>query len=110
MRMGGHRSILIGGDPVTVNVAQGGELVVEAEENPTTGYVWQLAAEPPEGLEVLEDSSVPSGPAPGSGGLRRWRVRVGKGPRVLLRATLQRPWESASSAQRTATATVIVNP
>jgi predicted secreted protein len=106
--MGGHRSVLIGDEPLTVSVPEGGELVVEAEENPTTGHVWHLAAEPPDGIDLLEDSALPGGDAAGSAGRRRWRVRVRRGPRVVLRAALRRPWEAAENTTRTATVTFIV--
>jgi predicted secreted protein len=106
--MGGHGPILIGEDPVTAEAPAGEDIVVEADENPTAGYRWQLAIEPAGAAEVLDDSFAASGDTPGAGGRRRWTVRVHAGPRIQLTASLRRPWERDAKAERTATATLIV--
>ena len=102
MRVGGHGPILLGGQPVTAEVAVGAEIAVEAVENAGTGYTWQLAADPPDGIEVLDEAFVPSGDVPGAAGRRRWTLRAIKGPRVYLTATLRRPWEDAAAQVATA--------
>jgi predicted secreted protein len=109
MRMGGHGPILIGERPVTAEVTAGAEVVVEAAENPTTGFVWQLEAEPADAIEWLQDEFVPDGGAPGSGGRRRWTFRVLRGPRVALQGALRRSWDASSAPARIAVATILVN-
>jgi predicted secreted protein len=105
--MGGHGPILLGAEPVAADVAAGDEVSVEAVENAGTGYVWHLAADPPDGVEVLDESYSPSGGAPGGPGRRTWLLRVRQGPRVRLTATLRRPWEDAAQQIATAELNVI---
>ena len=75
------------------NIALGvGEtFLLDFEQNPTTGYVWEIG--PTDGvLEVVTDDFAPA-KGIGAGGLRRIRF-AGKEPgRLTLRLTLVREWD-----------------
>ncbi len=85
-------------------VALGQVVVLEIDENPTTGYRWDLEAEPRGSITVLSDSFAQSVAVPGAGGVRTWTLEVGKGPEIRLTATLRQSWDRAAPPQRSAAA------
>jgi inhibitor of cysteine peptidase len=83
----------------TVRLHPGDRLCIELEENPTTGYVWQvevldgevLAMEEAE-LELALEVGI------GGGGQRRFVFRAESPGRTALRLWLGRPWLERAAA------------
>ncbi|MEV4641144.1 protease inhibitor I42 family protein [Actinoplanes sp. NPDC049548] len=69
-------------------------VVVELEENATTGFQWTAAASA--GCVVVEDSGslAPSGAAPGAAGARTFQVRAATPGTCDVEFRLGRSWES----------------
>jgi inhibitor of cysteine peptidase len=82
-----------------IHIRQGDSIVLELEENPSTGYSWELA-DLPAFVTVAESSHETAGPpAMGAPGLRRIRVlAVATGEGVIV-GHLQRPWDRANVAE-----------
>ena len=77
-------------------------LEIEFNENPTTGYKWQIT-HLSKNVELVCDSYTCTDnrnpPAPGSGGIHNWQFRameLGEGEIALIS---KRPWESTSPLQ-----------
>jgi inhibitor of cysteine peptidase len=77
-------------------IGVGQELVVRLQENPTTGYRWQLAI-PPDGLALDDDAYEAATDRPGSGGVRTFRLHATGPGTHRLGAALRRSWESGQA-------------
>lgn len=80
----------------TINVNQGNIFILKLNENPSTGYSWQLSLS--SGLKLLSDnyySSQSSGPRPivGAGGYHLWIIQAKSKGSQQVEATYKRPWE-----------------
>ncbi|MGA2698176.1 MAG: protease inhibitor I42 family protein [Methanoregula sp.] len=93
----------------TVYVNRSAEITLKLNENPTTGYRWNLTATP--GLVIANDTFVPSdttGKLVGSGGTRIWEMNAaGTGPQTI-NAVYMRSWEPVTGNETTFSMTVIV--
>jgi inhibitor of cysteine peptidase len=67
-------------------------LQVEIPENPTTGYRWELTAEPRAAIEILKDEYSRKSAGVGAGGIRIWTIRLKVPASVHLKALLRQPW------------------
>jgi predicted secreted protein len=96
-------------EPVAAYRAAAGQtVIVSVDENPTTGYLWDLEPEPPDSVRILNTAFIPPGPGIGGGGERRWTLQIEKGPRIRLLAHLRHPWERDRSPERSASAEIAV--
>jgi inhibitor of cysteine peptidase len=69
------------------------KISLELEENPTTGFGWQIA-QLPFLLELVDSDYQPDAPQRcGSGGLRTWQFVVARSGSGTLRLEYGRPWE-----------------
>ncbi|MBU2552390.1 MAG: protease inhibitor I42 family protein [Proteobacteria bacterium] len=96
----------------TVIVRTGGQLLLQLDGNPTTGYDWQFTELDPERLDVLEAKTrqpVKSGRV-GSGSLFVWRLRAKAPGRTVIRLAYFRPWEGAGKAAETFEITIDIRP
>ena len=73
---------------VTLDV--GGSVVFELEENPTTGYRWQIGSTT--GVLALEDDDFSPGEGVGAGGWRRLRFVATEPGNVVVLLALARQW------------------
>ncbi len=84
-------------------------ITVKLQENPTTGYQWNLTNTP--GLKIIKDAYVPSdttGKLVGSGGTHIWDIStVAKGEQKI-QAVYKRSWEQTSGNETTFSMTVVV--
>lgn len=88
-----------------------GILTVTLEENPTTGYLWNMTVGTEGILELQSDAYTPtttSDKVVGSGGSHSWIFKgISKGETVLTFKYF-RPWEKEDTATETRTYTVTV--
>ena len=80
-------------------VPVGRELQVEIPENPTTGYRWELRAEPHSAIEILKDEFSRKSAGVGAGGIRIWTIKLKEPASVHLEALLRQPWEPDSDPE-----------
>jgi inhibitor of cysteine peptidase len=93
----------------TVTVHQGTSITVRLQENPTTGFTWNLSASP--GLQVVSDSYIPSdttGKLIGSGGVHVWDISAQSVGGQTIQAVYRRPWEQATGNETAFFLSVIV--
>ncbi len=85
----------------TLSLAVGDEFTILLEENPTTGYSWELKFGA--GLRVLSDAYEAPSPSPspgprlGAGGVHRWVVKVVSSGSAEVTGVYRRPWEPATA-------------
>jgi inhibitor of cysteine peptidase len=82
----------------TVNETLGEEFNVRLEENPTTGYNWNMTAS--DGLELVGDQYIPSNPSgqiAGSGGIHSFSFKTIASGIQTLHGEYRRPWVPAGT-------------
>lgn len=93
----------------TVSVNQGSIITVRLQENPTTGYQWNLTTTP--GLRVISDNYIPSdttGKLVGSGGTRVWEISATAKGEQKINAVYRRSWEPITGNETTFLLNVMV--
>jgi Zn-dependent peptidase ImmA (M78 family)/predicted secreted protein len=84
----------------------GDEIVVELNENPSTGHVWKLDHEPTQ-VRLVESNFEPSGELNyGAPGERRMVLRVEQAGTFQLRLVKVRPWLTAAAPTKTLTLSI----
>jgi inhibitor of cysteine peptidase len=85
----------------TINVKQGNTFILKLNENPSTGYSWQLSLS--SGLKLLSEKYYPSkssGPngilIVGAGGYHLWVIEATNKGSQQVEATYKRSWEQAA--------------
>ena len=73
-------------------LAVGDEIAVELDENPTTGYRWQVAVDT-DALRVVDDGFTPASAAAGASGVRRFTVTALREGAPELRLRKLRSWQ-----------------
>lgn len=95
------------GKIITVN--SGDTFTIKLNENPSTGYSWNLTLG--DGLQLVSDQyiakQVPSGIV-GSGGYHIWTVKAATPGTYVISGTYKRPWEHVSGNEQTYMLTVNV--
>jgi len=82
----------------TVEVPRGTVLVIQLEENPTTGYRWAVEQADTERLELLNaDYAMAADTGVGGGGGRTFAFRAVRGGTTPLRLKHWRAWEGDAS-------------
>lgn len=93
----------------TVSVSQDSVITVKLQENPTTGYQWNLTTTP--GLLIVNDSYVPSdttGKLVGSGGTHIWDISAKEKGTRNITAVYRRSWEPVEGNETAFSLTVVV--
>jgi len=94
-QQGGEVVLELTGDR-SVELEAGRELVVELDENPTTGYIWKYVISP-KGIVVPAGSDFSRDEAPagmvGVGGTRVFRFKAAYAGEVSITFSESRPWE-----------------
>jgi inhibitor of cysteine peptidase len=96
-------------DTATVTVRRGNSIAVRLQENPTTGFTWNLTTSP--GLQIVSDSYIPSdttGKLIGSGGTHVWEISALSVGGQTIQAVYRRPWEQATGNETAFFLTVVV--
>jgi inhibitor of cysteine peptidase len=105
----GHLVVTEEQNKATVTVNPGNSITVTLQENPTTGYQWNLTATP--GLLVTSDTYVPSdttGKRVGSGGTRVWDLSAIAQGEQKIEAVYQRSWEPVTGNETRFSMTIVV--
>jgi inhibitor of cysteine peptidase len=79
----------------TVNVEAQSLVIVNLEENPSTGYMWKV--ETAEGLEIISDSFEKESNALGATGMRTFQFRASESGSHNLSIKKWRKWEGETS-------------
>lgn len=91
--------------------AKTGELItIRLEENPTTGYSWNMSFT--DGLEVVKDefiSSTETGLV-GAGGVHEWIIKADNTGQYEVSGIYKRPWESITGEEETFNFTLNIVP
>jgi inhibitor of cysteine peptidase len=93
----------------TVTVHKGSTITVRLQENPTTGFTWNLSVSP--GLLVVSDSYIPSdttGKLIGSGGTHVWDISAQSAGAQTVTGVYMRPWEQATGNETAFLLNVVV--
>jgi inhibitor of cysteine peptidase len=89
------------GQTITVGVGQ--HFAVQLDANPTTGYTWQLTADPGAPVQVLGHTYTPAPPQqPGSGGTELFTFQAVAAGTSTLAFGYVRPWETGVAPAQTA--------
>jgi len=103
----GHLEVNEKQNKATVNLGLNNTITLKLNENPTTGFQWNLTTSP--GLVVTADSYLPSAPQlMGSGGVRTWDMKAVQTGTQEVKAVYMRPWEPVTGNEITFSMTVIV--
>jgi len=84
-------TVKVDGDQ-SVQVHVGEEVTLEVSGANTTGYLWQLNADP-SAVKVVEHQIVPDEESFGGSGTERFIVRPLSGGDAMVRLELKAPWE-----------------
>lgn len=81
-----------------IRVKKNQEWSISLEENPTTGYSWQLFITGNGSITTISDDYKtpnydPTSPLVGVGGIHTWYFRAEKEGEVMLTFVYERPWE-----------------
>jgi inhibitor of cysteine peptidase len=93
----------------TVLMKSGNTITLKLNENPTTGFQWNLTTTP--GLKVTGDIYVPSdttGKLVGSGGMHIWEMTANGTGAQKIDAVYQRSWETTTGNETAFRMTIIV--
>jgi inhibitor of cysteine peptidase len=93
----------------TVNLKTGAVITVKLQENPTTGFTWNLTTTP--GLQIINDTYKPTyatGKMVGSGGTHIWDISAVATGEQKITGVYMRSWEPVSGNETTFSMTVIV--
>jgi inhibitor of cysteine peptidase len=107
--VGEHVTIGESQNGTTVSVNRTADITLRLNENPTTGYQWNLTTTP--GLVIVNDTFIPSdttGKLVGSGGTRLWEMNAACTGTQTINAVYMRSWEPVTGNETTFAMTVIV--
>lgn len=92
----------------TITVSEGSAVLVDLEENPTTGYQWNASVS---GSAVIAKDSFIAPysemPMTGAGGYHKWLVTFDGTPSGSFDAVYGRPWEETTDGAETFTLTFV---
>ncbi len=92
-----------------INAEVGDTFDIFLEENPTTGYQWDLTVS--DGLEIIEDEFTQTPgeeERTGSGGIHIWTIGVNEAGEQTIDAIYMRSWEEATGEEDTFSMTISV--
>jgi inhibitor of cysteine peptidase len=92
-----------------VTVKTGAVITVRLQENPTTGFTWNLTTTP--GLQIINDTYKPTyttGKMVGSGGTHIWDISAVATGEQKIKGVYMRSWEPVSGNETAFSMTVVV--
>jgi inhibitor of cysteine peptidase len=91
------------GNGTNITLAKGETFYLRLEENPTTGYSWELNMS--QGLSLVSDKYYPpeseggERPLVGAGGVHLWEIRANSEGTQQVTAVYRRPWENETGTE-----------
>ncbi|MBP2030860.1 inhibitor of cysteine peptidase [Methanohalophilus levihalophilus] len=95
-------------DSSTITIEVGDSFEVWLEENPTTGYQWELTVS--DGLEIIKDEFIQTPEEEelvGSGGVHVWTIGINEAGDQSIDGIYKRPWEDTTGDEDTFSMAVI---
>ncbi|MDA0525025.1 protease inhibitor I42 family protein [Methanococcoides alaskense] len=90
-----------------ISLKVGDSIVLKLNENPSTGYSWDLSL--PEGIVLVKDEFVgPDEPMPGAGGVHEWTLEAVSEGNYQINAIYKRSWENVTGEEDTFSMDVVV--
>ncbi|NPE28170.1 hypothetical protein HNV12_09395 [Methanococcoides sp. SA1] len=90
-----------------ISLMAGDSIVLKLNENPSTGYLWELSL--PEGIMLVKDEFVgPDEPIPGAGGVHEWTLKAVSEGSYQINAIYMRSWEAVTGEEGTFSMDVVV--
>jgi len=87
-------------DNETVTLPAGSEIAIRLDENPTTGFSWNVTSSA--GLEYVNDTYIaPETELVGAGGTHEWRYLAAEKGDAEFSAIYKRPWEETTGNETT---------
>ncbi len=84
----------------TVTLPVGSEITISLDENPTTGYSWNVTSSA--GLEYVNDTYIaPETELVGAGGVHVWQYLAAEKGTAEFSAIYKRPWEETTGNETT---------
>ncbi len=84
----------------TVTLPVGSEIVISLDENPTTGYSWNVTSS--RGLLLVNDTFIPpKTELVGAGGVHVWEYVAAEKGSAEFSAIYKRPWENVTGTEDT---------
>ncbi|MDK2891527.1 MAG: inhibitor of cysteine peptidase [Methanoculleus sp.] len=84
----------------TVTLPAGSEITISLDENPTTGYEWNVTSSA--GLEYVNDTYIaPETGLVGAGGVHVWEYLAAEEGSAGFSAIYKRPWENETGDETT---------
>jgi inhibitor of cysteine peptidase len=93
----------------TYTITQDSLIYIKLEENPTTGYEWEITTT--DGLVVMSDTYEPSdtsGQKVGAGGIHEWELHAQEPGTYTFDAIYKRNWEETTGEEDTYSLTLII--
>jgi inhibitor of cysteine peptidase len=81
----------------TITVSPGGTITISLDENPTTGFRWELEPANDAALELLSSEYIAPGAGVGGGGRRLWTFKARRSGEVRLVLKRRRVWQKDDS-------------
>lgn len=105
----GHLVVTAEQNNSMVQMNMSSTITVKLQENPTTGFQWNLTTTP--GLQIVKDTYVPSdttGKLVGSGGTHIWDISTVAIGEQKIQAVNKRSWEPTSGNETAFSLTIVV--
>ena len=84
----------------TVTLPAGSEITISLDENPTTGFSWNVTSSA--GLEYVNDTYIaPETELVGAGGVHVWQYLAAEKGNAEFSAIYKRPWEETTGNETT---------
>lgn len=84
----------------TVTLSVGSRITITLDENPTTGYRWNVTSSA--GLQYVNETFIaPETEVVGAGGVHRWQYVAAEPGSAEFTAIYRRPWEEATGNETT---------
>jgi inhibitor of cysteine peptidase len=84
-----------------VTLAMGDVMEITLEENPSTGYRWDLKVKPEPACSQVKNWFKATGGPPGSGGTHHWQFQAVRPGAAEINLEYRRPWEKDTPPRET---------
>ncbi len=81
----------------TLTVHRGDTVTIELDENPTTGYNWNLSTPDPQMIQVQANDYRMASTAMGGGGMRKIELQATGTGSTIINLNYTRPWSGEMS-------------